>query len=163
MCFCFIDQFPGFICFVFDCVIHEDNYSCLEICTCLSYYAYWNDWTQTVFYLSLINVKISNIFCGYLSGLCTSPWTKRFSILKQANMIFTKNHVYPIFSTYSALQNLTVLIILSLRGTLTILSWSLSESLMSQPTQNVLRFRLKDANEHTCQKVTRFKRKEAQN
>ena len=61
-------------------------------------------------------------------------------------MIFTKNHVYPIFSTYSALQNLSVLIVLGLRGTLSILSWSLSESLMSQPTQNVLRFRLKDAN-----------------
>ena len=48
MCFCYIDQFPGSICFVFDCVTHEDNYSCPEICTCLSYYAYWNDWTQTV-------------------------------------------------------------------------------------------------------------------
>ena len=25
------------ICFVFDCVIHEDNYSCPDICTCLSF------------------------------------------------------------------------------------------------------------------------------
>ena len=43
MCSFEIDQLRESICFVFDCVTHEDKYSCPEFYICLSHYATWND------------------------------------------------------------------------------------------------------------------------
>jgi len=106
------------------------------------------------FFENLHFVKISNGFCGCLSSQYTSPWTNVFNTfqIETKNMFFIKFDVYLISSTYTVY-----------RTWLSRLFWVWEKLFVYYPGlwvnpychnlhKIVLRFRLKDANEHTCYK-----------